>query len=195
MSIRPKPPQMATQIIPDGTIAEENIPQPSLKRLSSQLRVDFAFNVCGSGGKRKREPTRSIYEEAVADTEKGRRKHAKKMDPENKAKRVNSTKTKKPETSSTDQLMMHAAESLAHFSRMAAKTEVVEKKITKENVSSVERSMLEALNRAHLDALEAKDEAIKAAIAALAAKEELVKAQAALIAMMQHGQYTGCSAV
>jgi hypothetical protein len=38
---------------------------PGLKRLSKQLRVDFNANVHGGEGKRKREPTRSIYEEAV----------------------------------------------------------------------------------------------------------------------------------
>ena len=38
---------------------------PGLKRLSKQLRVDFNVNVHGGEGKRKREPTRSIYEEAV----------------------------------------------------------------------------------------------------------------------------------
>ena len=38
---------------------------PGLKRLSKQLQVDFAINVHSSEGKRKREPTRSIYEEAV----------------------------------------------------------------------------------------------------------------------------------
>ena len=36
---------------------------PGLKRLSKQLRVDFATNVHGSEGKRRRDPTRTIYEE------------------------------------------------------------------------------------------------------------------------------------
>lgn len=36
---------------------------PGLKRLSKQLKVDFALNVHGSEGKRKREQTRTIYDE------------------------------------------------------------------------------------------------------------------------------------
>jgi hypothetical protein len=35
---------------------------PGLKRLSKQLKVDFATNVHGSEGKRKREQTRTIYD-------------------------------------------------------------------------------------------------------------------------------------
>jgi hypothetical protein len=52
----------------------------SLKRLSHQLRVDFAMDVHGSGDKRRREPTRSIYEEAALKFEKeeGKRQMAKK---------------------------------------------------------------------------------------------------------------------
>ena len=43
---------------------------PGLKRLSKQLHVDFAINVHGTDGKRKRQPTRSIYEEAAMQAKK-----------------------------------------------------------------------------------------------------------------------------
>ena len=42
---------------------------PVLKRLNKQLRVDFAIEVHGNDGKRKRQPTRSIYEEAALEAE------------------------------------------------------------------------------------------------------------------------------
>jgi hypothetical protein len=44
---------------------------------------------------------------------------------------------------------------------------------------------IEAITKAHLATIAAKDEAIQAVNDALAAKEELVKAQAALIMVMQ----------
>ena len=46
---------------------------PTLKRLNNQLRVDFAIDVHGRDGKRKREPTRSVYEEAAVNYEKEER--------------------------------------------------------------------------------------------------------------------------
>lgn len=50
---------------------------PGFRRLSNQLRVDFAINVHGAEGKRRREPTRSIYEEEAAASVE-RRKRARK---------------------------------------------------------------------------------------------------------------------
>jgi hypothetical protein len=54
---------------------------PGLKRLSKQLHVDFAINVHGGEGKRKREPTRSIYEEMDKREKKPKRAYVKKEKP------------------------------------------------------------------------------------------------------------------
>jgi hypothetical protein len=53
---------------------------PGLKRLSKQLHVDFAINVHGTDGKRKRQPTRSIYEEAaMQEKKKAKRPYVRKV--------------------------------------------------------------------------------------------------------------------
>ena len=57
--------------------------------------------------------------------------------------------------------------------------------MAKEKLTAIEKAAIDAIIKAHLATIAAKDEAIQAANSALAAKEELVKAQAALIVMMQ----------
>ena len=187
----------------------------SLKRLHNQLRVDCAIEVHGNGEKRKREPTRSIYEEATANLKKDNEKSSSKkkkmrMNKINKPVAIASKKfphkktpkfTKSKTEASTDfsgiedstdpyttkdednqrLLMMHAATSLAQLSKR------VEEEATNGGSPHTEKFTIEALTKAHKDALRAKDEAIKAATAALAAKDELLKTQAALITMMQQG--------
>jgi hypothetical protein len=51
---------------PLSTQNENDLLIPGLKRLSKQLKVDFATNVHGSEGKRRREQTRTIYDEDAA---------------------------------------------------------------------------------------------------------------------------------
>jgi hypothetical protein len=214
----------------------------SLRRLSNQLRVDFAMEVHGSGNKRKREPTRSIYEEAALNYEKDeteraiRSKRMKKVmrkvasnarmsklsaTAKSKAsvkkvtamrKRIEAEKeeaasaeiselddyeqeSRGGEPSNTDSMLMHAAAaSLAQLgckraddneTPLASTTTLTDKK----KLEFIERTIVDTITQAHVDALAAKDEAIKAAAAALAAKDELVKTQAAIIAMIQqqHG--------
>ena len=181
----------------------------SIKRLNNQLRVDFAVNVHECEGKRKRGPTRSVYEEAAANFEKEakerrlkkRKTMAKREGCDIKPRVIfasNKAETRKPirfiidtppsaeisefgeEEGYTHQytdadhqnlLMMHAAVSLAQLSKQ-----------TGDNATMV---TIEAITKAHLATIAAKDEAIQAVNDALAAKEELVKAQAALIMVMQ----------
>jgi len=53
---------------------------PVLRRLGKQLHVDFAMEVRGNDGKRKRQPTRSIYEEAALEAkQKVKRPYVKKV--------------------------------------------------------------------------------------------------------------------
>ena len=165
-------------------------PTPSIRRLDRQLRVDFATDVrVSGGGKRKREPTRSVYEEAAANMAKDtQKKKALKKQAGRAAKRIRRkqprpSSTKKPTMQSEDQhqRMLLAAASLAQMSRTGKSAVVV-------HDAPVMASEKTAgfITKAHSDALlAAKDQAIRAADAALAAREELVRVQATLIAIMQ----------
>ena len=141
----------------DGCAANES--SPSIRRLNKQLEVDFATDVReGCSGKRKREPTRSVYEEAAVSVERDLAEKASKK----KMRRANKqtapkTPTKKPYYAYSADDKLDAAETTINL-------------ITKEYSDAL---------------LAAKDEAIRTATAALAAKEELVRVQAALIAIMQ----------
>jgi hypothetical protein len=159
---------------------------PCIRRLNRQLRVDFASDVrAGSEEKRKREPTRSIYEEAAAnlakDTqEKALKKRARRL---NKRIRMKQQRrawpAKKTEPEDQHLRMMHAAASLAQMSGSGHAAAAHEK------LNAAEKT-IGRITKAHSDALlAAKDEAIRAATAALAAKEELVRVQATLINLMQ----------
>ena len=200
------------------------IKHPNLKRLSHQLRVDFAIEVQGSGDKRKREPTRSIYEEAAANFEKdetrraARRKRTKHTlvtmrkrqdasdDVKSKGacygyeeKQKGKDMTQVSEQSSQEEennslVMMHAAAaSLAQLSKRAGAGGdggSTANQSASSMAVAMERKMLKAITKAHIETLAAKDEAIKATAAALEAKNELVKMQATVIAMMQQGGIT-----
>ena len=166
---------------------------PGFKRLSRQLQVDFAVNVHGGEGKRRREPVRSIYEEAA-------------LERANKKKRTRRQYNRKPVVSPStdndesgeiseiddDELLRHA-EMLASLSNASGHT-------TPEanNSSSMDyhphrakpsSSVIGALARAmdivtlsHTQAMQAKDETIRAMEAASKALTETVNTQTALIA-------------
>ncbi len=163
---------------------------PCIRRLNRQLRVDFASDVrAGSEEKRKREPTRSIYEEAAAnlakDTqEKALKKRARRLNKRIRMKQQRrvwhpSSPAKKTEPEDQHLRMMHAAASLAQMSGIGHAAAAHEK------LNAAEKT-IGRITKAHSDALlAAKDEAIRAATAALAAKEELVRVQATLINLMQ----------
>ena len=181
-------PSFETSFEPDTVWRSNNSPSqemliPSLRRLSNQLRVDFASNVYGAEGKRRREPTRSIYEEAAASLKldsKGRMlKRMMKAVAKDEAgvKREPGTKrmhhtVDTEEDSQTFSAMMHAATSLAQLK-------------TSLQTALPEKLTIETITRAHNESISAKDEAINAISATLVAKDELIKAQAALISVLQ----------
>jgi hypothetical protein len=169
----------------DGCAANES--SPSIRRLNKQLEVDFATDVReGCSGKRKREPTRSVYEEAAVSVERDLAEKASKK----KMRRANKqtapkTPTKKPYYAySADEqhtLMLNAATSLAQM----GETRRQETASIHDKLDAAETT-INLITKEYSDALlAAKDEAIRTATAALAAKEELVRVQAALIAIMQ----------
>lgn len=164
---------------------EHPAPTPSIRRLNRQLRVDFATDVRVSVGKRKREPTRSVYEEAAANMAKDTQKQALKKQARQTQKRIRRKQQRPSSTKSTlqsedqHQLMLHAAASLAQMSRTGKPAVAHDKPTASEKTTDF-------ITKAHSDALlAAKDQAIRAANAALAAREELVRVQATLIAIMQ----------
>jgi hypothetical protein len=171
-----------------STITNEML-VPGLKRLSNQLRVDFASNIHGVEGKRRREPTRSIYEEAAVSLEKDMKdkmlkRTTKATKEEAVAKREADTKKVRradsyEEDNQTLSAMMHAAKSLAQL-----KTSLQTVRVQPEQ-SVTQKLMIETITNAHNETISAKDEIIKAISAALVVKDELIKAQAALISAMQ----------
>jgi len=137
---------------------ENNLLIPGLKRLSKQLQVDFASNVHGSEGKRKREPTRTIYEENVEVKKPAK---VRKPTPDRDASPI-AEKPPKPAT------------------------EPQPAKPTTTEYSFAEKA-LDAVNASHTEAMAAKDETIRALTSALAMREDLVRTQASLIALLQRG--------
>jgi len=111
---------------------------PGFRRLSKQLKVDFAYNVHDAGdGKRKRE--QKPHETIVSHPPQAKK----------------TTKPNKEETTKPG--------SLATFAQIA----------------------LDAVTKAHADALAAKDDTIRALTAALVTKDELINAQAEYMRMMR----------
>jgi hypothetical protein len=84
--------------IPDGELLI-----PGLKRLSKQLRVDFDVNVHSGEGKRKREPTRSIYEEAAMLSKKAAKSKNKKPTGRKQSKPYEIDSLSSPEISEIDE--------------------------------------------------------------------------------------------
>ena len=166
--------------------------EENLRRLNNQLRVDFAASIHSTNTKRKREPTRTIYEEAA---------HCMKTDEEHRALKNLLKKTGnalKHDTSTQSAIeenenhsiakMMNAAASLAQMS-MKHECNLLHPNDEIDKMYS-SKTTIETIVKAHEDTLAAKDYIIKSITAALAAKEELVRAQATLIATMQQ-----CAAV
>ena len=128
---------------------------PGLKRLSRQLHVDFAINIHGSEGKRKREQRRSVYEEASTNhAEKLERLRQKRMKLKNDedtselsdySESDDSIPKTPPKKTPTPQKMMDI-----HAAALASKDDVI-------------KSMLES----HTAALAAKDVLIATLIVAL----------------------------
>ena len=152
-----------------SSINEGNLLTPYLRRLSRQLHVDFATDVHCAEGKRKREPTRSVYEEAAMKTFK----HKKKKE------RAEKQRMSDDDDSNHIVKMMNAAASLTQL------------RIRRDMAPSVSESSLvaekaiESINKAHEDTVAAKDFIIKSITTALATKEELIRTQSMLISMMQ----------
>jgi hypothetical protein len=124
---------------------------PGLKRLSRQLHVDFAINIHGSEGKRKREQRRSVYEEAsINHAEKLERLRQKRM------KLKNDTSDSSDYNESDDSVP----------------------KTTPKDFTPTPKKMMDTLTTAHTAALASKDEVIKSMLqshtAALAAKDALI---------------------
>jgi len=169
---------------------EESLLAPCLRRLSNQLRVDFAAEVYGAEGKRKREPTRSVYEEAAMEMEKDMKERALKR----VAKKTGEMQKKKyttPIHANTEDndayniiKMMNAATSLAQL-RVRNPNDASPVNIGESHKASITEKTIETITKAHEDTLAAKDYIIKSITEALAAKEELIRTQSTLIAMMQ----------
>lgn len=110
---------------------------PGLKRLSKQLKVDFAVNVHGSEGKRK---TIQTIRERNARPQK-----------------MAATKSRTPRSEDPNP------------------------------TSSFTEKAFDAVKLLHTEAIQSKDETIRALTNALATKEEIIRTQASLIMVLQHG--------
>ena len=164
---------------------------PGFKRLSRQLQVDFAVNVHGGEGKRKREPVRSIYEEAAI--ERANKKKRARRQYIRKQTTPPSTDNESGDMSEVDEdeLLRHA-EMLASLSNASGQTTPEVKTTHMESnptrtaeASSIIDSLARAMDivtQAHAHALQAKEDTIRAMDAAAKALTETVNTQTALIA-------------
>jgi hypothetical protein len=156
---------------------------PGFKRLSRQLQVDFSINVHGGEGKRRREPVRSIYEDAA-------------MERANKKKRARRSYTRKSATTDNDsseydddEIARHA-ETLASLRNISGNITPDAKSISKPRpsskdtpsaiISALARAM-EVVSQAHTHTLQSKDETIRAMEATAKALHDTVTTQTALI--------------
>jgi hypothetical protein len=175
-----------------------------LRRLNNLLRVDFAKGLGVTDGKRKREPTRSIYEEAEHDMKKdmagkARKRLIKKVNSIEKRKYTTKHRKQDAAASTSDSAgeeeedpcnmatMMNAATALAKL-RDGTRQSPAEHSSSAETFNhqlSFAEKTIELLTKAHENTLEAKDYIIKSVTAALIAKEELILEQAKLIASMR----------
>jgi hypothetical protein len=129
---------------------------PGFKRLSRQLQVNFSTNVHGSEGKRRREPVRSIYEEAAIEiATKKKRPYVRKITP-----------------ITTDDSSEMEENEITH--------ELKNKSKTSEVLSALAQAM-DAITQAHGQAMNSKDETIRALKATTQAIKDTIKAQTALI--------------
>ena len=169
---------------PSSSAAISDLLIPGFKRLSKQLKVDFAINVHGSEGKRKREPTRSIYEEATAADA------TLLLDIADKKRRKTPAKKACPKTSNTKRAIKRKARSPVASPDIS---EIDEDEFglaplptdPQFTAASFSLKALDAITKAHAEAMASKDDTVKALTNALMAKDELIRTQAALIAMLQ----------
>ena len=191
---------------------EESLLTPCLRRLSNQLHVDFAADVRGVEGKRKREPTRSIYEEAdhnmkMAAKERTlrrmmknsvvypRKKCAAKQQQQQSSAEISEVEgeednnQEEEDNNQTFISMMHAAASLAELRVRSEQAHRISIPIDQQIVAL--ETSFETMSKAHADTVAAKDEVIRTINATLVAKEELIRTQAALIKTMMQQSDVG----
>ena len=150
---------------------------PGFKRLSRQLQVDFSVNVHGSEGKRRREPVRSIYEEAALEANKKKRVRRQ------QAKKTTQSTDNESSDFDEDEIMKHA-ELLASLSGQEtpdAKVATKPSYQTPSILSALTRAM-DIVTRAHTHTIQAKDDAMRAMETTNRALQETVASQTALIA-------------
>ena len=184
------------ETLPPRKRKDENRPEkqmliPGFKRLSRQLQVDFAVNVHGGEGKRRREPVRSIYEEAAM--ERANKKKRARRQYIRKQTTPPSTDNQSGDMSEVDEdeLLRHA-EMLASLSNASGQTTPEVKTTHTESnptrtaeASSIIDSLARAMDivtQAHAHALQAKDDTIRAMETLSKALTETVDTQTALIA-------------
>ena len=171
--------RMADTRPPRKRVMQQDMLIPGLKRLSHQLRVDFAVNVHGSDGKRKREPVRSIYEEAAVESNK-------KQPYQRRAKRIFTENS--PEISEIDEEeMTQHAQMLASLSSPAP-TKPKRQYVSQQNkhLASIINTLnkaIESLHQTHASVVASKDEtiatlvgAVKVSANAVASKDETIAA-------------------
>ena len=183
---------------------------PSLRRLSNQLRVDFTSNVHGAEGKRRREPTRSIYEEAADSLRKKKQARAFKQTMKANKKSHKSdtgiTKALRYDTSAEISEMEDEAytpvgddkhparhekndsgtmETMMRAAASLAQLSTRAASAPSAHPATITEKMIETIAKAHNDTIAVKDEMIRSINATLVTKDELVRTQAMLIALMQ----------
>ena len=184
------------RIFASATGADMQLLIPGFKRLSRQLQVDFCINVHGSEGKRRREPVRSIYEEAAMEDAK-KKKRARRANRKAQAtvsiSTAPSTDNDCGDISELDQeeIMQHA-EMLANLSSGHSSPEnTVVDAHTKTKTSVVFEALtraMDAISQANAHALKAKDDTIRAMEVASNALAETVRIQAALLIDRRHNE-------
>ena len=167
---------------PRKRVVQQDMLIPGLKRMSHQLRVDFAVNVHGTDGKRKREPVRSIYEEAAVEsnTRQPYQRRAKRILTENS-----------PEISEIDEEeMTQHAKMLASLSSPAPAACTKPRKQYQSqynkhlaNIVNTLNKTIESIHQTHASVVASKDETIAALITAfkvstnaVASKDETIAA-------------------
>ena len=159
---------------------------PGLKRLSHQLHVDFAVNVHGTDGKRKREPVRSIYEEAVAQGKK-RQPYQRKAQITPR-KRMQQQQIDSPEISEIDEAeMLRHAEVLASLRRDEVhepRSPVSKHTANMAGIIETLTKAMETVNTVHDQAIASKDEIIRTLHTATAAKDDTIRTKDEIISAL-----------
>ena len=151
------------RVTADGVGGEDSMLLiPGLKRLSKQLHVDFAINVHGTDGKRKRQPTRSIYEEAaMQEKKKAKRPYVRKAAVVVKKRSESSSKESGGDTSAAE--ISEIDESEFRKEEEEEKDTVVEEEVKKEYAPTMLMGTMEQVVSlaTHMHVLDAKEHVIK----------------------------------